>query len=453
MTGSSCASPVRARQECAADPPATSTSSFASRSTSSSAARVTTWCTSRVFRRRRRRSATRSACRRSRVEKRRSASLPVRSMARWSVSAARACLILEARVAAIRSCISTSSCRARSRRTSAVFTGNFATSKDRHRRMETRRTSSVASKTRWVAAVEGALPPRTPSVSAHPRWLEIAVPAHAEAVEAVSEILSRYGHNGIAVEIPVSPRGGTDHTVKAYLVEDVDSFAKVADARDALGHLQAFGLGPIGELAVRTVDDEDWLEAWKATVTPIHIGRFLVRPTWSDAQEEGSITIALEQGMAFGTGLHPTKQQCLEAVSYLDLEGLRVLDVGTGSGILAIAAAKRGAREVVGVDTDPLAVRAAKENAETNGVSIDARSGSAADVDGAFDVVLANLVGPVLVEVAPHLRARLQTSGSLVAAGITTEAERDVLSAFVAEGLAVADRDERSHWVRPAMTA
>src|SRR5437667_324409 len=453
MTGSSCASPVRARQGCAADPPATSTSSFASRSTSSSAARVTTSCTSRVFRRRRRRSATRSASRRSRARKRRSASLPVRSMARWSVSAARACLILEARVAAIRSCISTSSCRARSRRTSAVFTGSFATSKVRHRRRETRRTSSVASKTRWVAAVEGALPPQTPSVSAHPRWLEIAVPAHAEAVEAVSEILSRYGHNGIAVEIPVSPRGGADHTVKAYLVEDVDAVAKVADARDALGHLQAFGLGPIGELAVRSVDDEDWLEAWKATVTPIHIGRFLVRPTWSDAQEEGAITIALDPGMAFGTGLHPTTQQCLEAVSYLDLEGLRVLDVGTGSGILAIAAAKRGAREVVGVDTDPLAVRAAKENAEANGVAIDARPGSAADVDGAFDIVLANLVGPVLVEVAPHLRARLQTSGSLVAAGITTQAERDVLSAFVAEGLGVVDRDERSDWVRLVMTA
>ncbi len=269
----------------------------------------------------------------------------------------------------------------------------------------------------------------------------------------MSEILSRYGHNGIAVELPVASRGGTDHTVKAYLVEDVDAVAKVADARDALGHLQAFGLGPIGELAVRVVDDEDWLEAWKATVTPIRIGRFLVRPTWSDASVADAITIALDPGMAFGTGLHPTTQQCLEAVSYLDLEGLRVLDVGTGSGILAIGAAKRGAREVVGVDTDPLAVRAAKENAETNGVALDARVGSAADIDGSFDVVLANLVGPVLVQVAPHLRARLETSGSLVAAGITTQGERDVLSAFVAEGFGVVDRDQRADWVRLILTA
>jgi ribosomal protein L11 methyltransferase len=98
-------------------------------------------------------------------------------------------------------------------------------------------------------------------------------------------------------------------------------------------------------------------------------------------------------------------------------------------------------------------VRTAKENAEANGVALDARPGSAADVEGTFDIVLANLVGPVLVQVAPHLRARLRRSGSLVAAGITTQGERDVLTAFVAEGLGVVDRDERADWVRLVMTA
>ena len=263
----------------------------------------------------------------------------------------------------------------------------------------------------------------------------------------MSEILSRYGHNGIAVEVPVASRGGADHIVKAYLVDDADAFAKVADARDALGHLQAFGLGPI------EVEDENWLEAWKATITPIQVGRFLVRPTWSNASVAGTITIALDPGMAFGTGLHPTTQQCLEAVSYLDLDGLRVLDVGTGSGILAIAAAKRGAREVVGVDIDPLAVRAARENARANEVTVAVHEGSGADVDGTFEVVLANLVGSVLVQAAPHLRARLAPAGSLVAAGITTQAEREVLSAFVAEGLGVVDRDARADWVRLILTA
>jgi ribosomal protein L11 methyltransferase len=285
------------------------------------------------------------------------------------------------------------------------------------------------------------------------RWLEIAVPAHAEAVEAVSEILSRFGHNGIAVELPIESRGGTDHTVKAYLVEDAETFAKVSDVRDALGHLQAFGLGPIGDLAVRQVDDADWLEAWKASLTPIRIGAFLVRPTWSEARDDGAITLALDPGMAFGTGLHPTTQQCLEALSQLRLDGVRMLDVGTGSGILAIAAAKRGAREVVAVDTDPLAVRAATENAKGNEVSVDVRRGSASDVDGTFDIVLANLVGPVLVEIAPELRARVRASGSLVAAGITAQAEPEVLAAFSAQGLGVVDRAERADWVRLILTA
>src|SRR5712691_3879161 len=105
--------------------------------------------------------------------------------------------------------------------------GSCATWKVQRHRMAMGRTSLVASKTRWVAAST--------------RWLEIAVPAHAEAVEAVSEILSRYGHNGIAVELPIGGRGEpSEFLVKAYLVEDAEAFAKVSDARDALGHLQAF---------------------------------------------------------------------------------------------------------------------------------------------------------------------------------------------------------------------
>jgi ribosomal protein L11 methyltransferase len=286
-----------------------------------------------------------------------------------------------------------------------------------------------------------------------PRWLEIAVPAHAEAVEAVSEILSRFGHNGIAVEVPLEARGGTDHTVKAYLVEDADAFAKVSDVRDALGHLQAFGLGPIGEAVVRAIRDEDWLEAWKASFTPIRIGAFRIRPTWSEPVADDAIEIVLDPGMAFGTGLHPTTRQCVEAVGELAVAGRRVLDVGTGSGILAIAAAKCGAREVVAVDIDEIAVAATRENAERNQVAVDVRRGSARDVAGAFDIVLANLVGAVLVQIATDLRERLAPAGTLVTAGITREREPEVAAAFAALGLRVARRAERDDWVRLILTA
>jgi len=283
------------------------------------------------------------------------------------------------------------------------------------------------------------------------RWLEIAVPAHAEAVEAVSEILSRVGYNGIAVDVPLESGRGADHTVKAYLVEDADAFAKVSDVRDALGHLQAFGLGPIGELTARLVDDKDWLESWKAEFVPIHIGAFIVRPTWSDPVAGDAVELVLDPGMAFGTGLHPTTQQCLEALSTFPLEGRSVLDVGTGSGILAIAAAKRGASPVVAVDTDTLAVDAARENAVGNGVAIPVGVGSAADVPGRFEVVIANIVSPVLQRIAPHLAARLASGGTLLVAGISAPAEAATREAFSDVRLEVLDRNERDDWIALAL--
>jgi ribosomal protein L11 methyltransferase len=289
--------------------------------------------------------------------------------------------------------------------------------------------------------------------SAARRWIELVVPVHVEAVEAVSEILTRVGHQGIAVEIPVDPRGGLDHTVKAYLLDDGEVVAKVNDVRDALGHLQAFGLGPIGELVATEIHEEDWLESWKAQFTPLRIGRFVVRPTWSDAPVDGElIEIVLDPGMAFGTGLHPTTQQCLIALSTVPLEGTSVLDVGTGSGILAIAAAKRGATPVVAVDNDPISVQAARDNMARNDVMIPVGEGSAADVPGRFDVVIANIVSPVLQLIARDLVARLAPKGMLIVTGISAPGEPQTRAAFVDAGLkTLVDRNLRDDWVGLAL--
>lgn len=280
------------------------------------------------------------------------------------------------------------------------------------------------------------------------RWIEIAVTAGAEAVEAVSEILDRVGYGGIAVEEPLPPSGGTDHIVKAYLIHDHAARARVRRVREAVGRLRAFGLGPVGAVRLRRVADEDWLERWKESVRPVRVGAFVVRPTWSSAQDDGgAIPLVLDPGMAFGTGLHPTTRQCLEALSTLHLAGARVLDVGTGSGILAIAAARRGAAAVVAVDTDELAVRAAAENAARNAVAVEVRPGSAADLRGEFDVVVANIVGPVLGAIARDLRARTRAGGTLLVAGIIRDAEVETVGSLVRAGFAVLDRDERSDWV------
>jgi len=266
----------------------------------------------------------------------------------------------------------------------------------------------------------------------------------------VSEILGRVGYNGVAVEEPLEP--AALHVVKAYLVHDRISRIRVRRVRDALGHLQAFGLGPIGDLLVREIKDEDWLETWKASFKPIRVAAFLVRPTWSDVDPGDAIVLSLDPGMAFGTGLHPTTQGCLRVLSRVEVTGLRVADVGTGSAILAMAAAKRGAREVTGLDIDEVAIHEARENAARNGVAIALRVGSAADLVGTFDVVLANIVAAVLQKIAPDLAAHLAPDGRLIVAGIIATEEVETVSAFAAQGLRVVARDQDGDWVSLELT-
>ncbi|MEA2662160.1 MAG: ribosomal protein methyltransferase, partial [Chloroflexota bacterium] len=242
------------------------------------------------------------------------------------------------------------------------------------------------------------------------------------------------------------------HVVKAYLVHDRVARIRVRRVRDALGHLQAFGLGPIGDLTVREIKEEAWLESWKASFKPIRIGGFLVRPTWSDADPGDAIVLSLDPGMAFGTGLHPTTQACLRALSRIDVAGTRVADVGTGSAILAIACAKRGAREVVAVDIDEVAVREAKENIARNGVAIDIGVGSASDLPGTFDVVVANIVAAVLQKIAGDLTAHLAPGGRLVVAGIIATEEDETVAAFAVHGLRTVARDQEGDWVALELT-
>lgn len=297
-------------------------------------------------------------------------------------------------------------------------------------------------------------------------WLELAVEADVEAVEAVSEILSRVAPGGASVEpgfelvdeglgARVDP--SRPSIVRAYLpardAAVVD--AATATVAEALGHLQAFGLRPIGNLRTRIVDEADWATAWKAHFPVLRVGRrVVIRPTWRRHRRlPGDIVLALDPGMAFGTGLHPTTRLCLEAMERLADQGrldrARVLDVGCGSGILAIAALRLGAARAMGVDTDPIAIEATVANARRNGVArrIRATDGSLPSGGGPFDVVLANLIAGLLVPLAGALRDELEPGGRLVASGIFVDREDAVRAAFEAAGLGVLDRTVQGDWV------
>jgi ribosomal protein L11 methyltransferase len=297
-------------------------------------------------------------------------------------------------------------------------------------------------------------------------WLELSVEADVEAVEAVSEILGRAAPGGTSVEpafelvdeglgARVDPTRPA--TVRAYLpARDLAVAERAAmDISEALGHLQAFGLRPIGDLRTRLVHEADWAEAWKAYFPVLRVGRRLViRPTWRrHRRSPGDVVLALDPGMAFGTGLHPTTRLCLAGVEGLAdrgaVTGRRVLDVGCGSGILAITALKLGAASALGVDTDPIAVEATMANARRNAVArrLQARQGSLPSSESPFDVVLANLIAGILVPLAPMLRDELRVGGSLLASGIFVDREAEVRAAFEANELAVVGRFAEGDWV------
>jgi ribosomal protein L11 methyltransferase len=320
-------------------------------------------------------------------------------------------------------------------------------------------------------------PPDDDGTSGEGAWVEFAVEADLEAVEAVSEILGRFAPGGTSVEpgfvlledgLTATGDPTRPAVVRAYLPgRDARAVrTAIAGARTALGHLQAFGLRPIGDLATRVVHEADWAQAWKAFFPVLHIGRrVVIRPTWRRHRRAlGEIVLALDPGMAFGTGLHPTTRLCLAALEGLADAGrlargsardgsARVLDVGIGSGILAIAAGLFGAGELVGVDPDPIAVAASAANARRNRLAgrLNVRTGSLPSGAGPFDVVLANLIASLLVALAPQLRDELSTGGTLLASGIFVDREPEVREAFAAAGLRVVDRSFEAEWV--ALTA
>ncbi|TMB55509.1 MAG: methyltransferase, partial [Chloroflexi bacterium] len=212
------------------------------------------------------------------------------------------------------------------------------------------------------------------------RWLELTVEADVEAVEAVSEILGRLGH-GAAVrptrlirdphdELAAREDPTAPYELTAHVADDEGAPAAIEATERALWHLQAFGLRPVGELHVRPVDDVDWAEAWKDGYAPQRIGRVVIVPSWlSEPIGADEVELRLDPGMAFGTGLHPSTRGCLTLLQRVSPMPSRILDVGSGSGILALAALRLGADRAVCLDTDPVAVEATRANAAANGLA------------------------------------------------------------------------------------
>lgn len=269
------------------------------------------------------------------------------------------------------------------------------------------------------------------------KWLEITITTSPAALEAVGDLLYRSRVGGIE-ELPLD---GGRVQVRAYLPAGPATGATLDAICAGLQALPRFGL-QIGEGAVRTaeVDEEAWAEAWKVHVRAFPVGRRLwITPTWDRTPPPaGSVVVEIDPGMAFGSGLHESTQLCLLVLDDLMPRGAAVIDLGTGSGILAIAAAKLGAARVVAVDIDPLAVAVARRNAAHNAVAsvVEVREGDmlAGSQDPA-EVILANLTADLHLTLLPGARRLLAQGGILAASGITAPRVDEVGHAARASGL------------------
>lgn len=295
------------------------------------------------------------------------------------------------------------------------------------------------------------------------RWIEVSLEVDGEAAEAVAEVLHRYGHQGVAIEqagfyietwedeVPPAER----LIVRAYLPEDDRADAAKQQLEEALWHLGKLYPMPTPQYSV--IDEEDWAEAWKVNYHPVHLGRHIyIRPLWIDTPgEPGDIVISLDPGMAFGTGTHPSTQLVLEATEDLveSIPGAKVLDLGCGSGILSILAAKMGAAHVLALDTDPIAIRVTDENTAANGVKdqVTAQTGSLDSLIHAatrFDIALVNILAKVIIAMCGQgLGSVLRPGGIGVFGGIIEEQADEVETALRSTGLTPYKRRLSGEWV------
>ena len=256
----------------------------------------------------------------------------------------------------------------------------------------------------------------------------VTVATSAELSDAAAGLLHRFGASGVELRDSEGLPPPGEKAQSAGRAEVRGYFESAPSAENAA---EALRMALSAEPDVEEIPIEDWSASWKSHFHPVRRGRVLVVAPWMrDQAVPGGVRVVIEPGLAFGTGDHPTTGMCLDA---LDLflqrnPGAAVLDVGTGSGILAIAARKLGAGLSVGTDNDPLALRVARENAAVNGALIDLRSGIPEGVE--FDLVLANILANTLVELAPDLAHAVAPGGRLILSGILESQVSEVEAAY-----------------------
>lgn len=303
------------------------------------------------------------------------------------------------------------------------------------------------------------------------KWTEVKINTTEEAYDAVSEMLTSIGAGGVVIEDPNDIRKqvespgsldyaddaflsslGEDVVIKAYFHTESANDGLTGLIREKLTYISKFLDIGKGYAGCSEVDDEDWATAWKKHYKPFHISdRIVIKPSWEEySAQEGEMIIELDPGMAFGTGTHETTRLCSQLLEKYVSAGDTVIDVGCGTGILSIAAAKLGASHITAVDIDEVAVRVTEENCRINGAEKDitALKGVLTDVpEIKADIIVANIIADVIIRIMDNMQYYLKNGGVIITSGIIRERKDDVLEAYAAGGFVPEALMELGEWV------
>ena len=279
------------------------------------------------------------------------------------------------------------------------------------------------------------------------RWAEIRVETTAQAQDAVANLMMENGCGGTAIQ------GDAPVIVSCYLPVDDQLEQRLLRMESGIKDLPKFGITiGSGDITITYAEEQDWAEAWKQFFQTIRVGeRIVIKPVWEKFEaEQSDIIIEIDPGMAFGTGTHATTQLCLRALEKYIKPRQVLVDFGTGSGILAIAAAKLEASLVIAFDCDDVAVRAARSNIQLNDMEerIEVhRAESPAFVNIEADLVTANIITETITAHAEMIAGILKLGGSLIASGITTAKALEVEQALRNAGFDIAETLSEGEWV------
>lgn len=300
-------------------------------------------------------------------------------------------------------------------------------------------------------------------------WIEVQIKTTDELEEVVSDILYDVGATGLAIEDPrdISELVQTEIAwdfidpslidlkinqviIKAYFAEDDDVDNIIQNIKNSIKRHPMLKEEE-NKLIINSIDDNDWAESWKKFYKPIKIGKnILIKPTWEDVDvDENTLLIELDPGMAFGTGTHETTIMCAEALEKYVNSGDLVHDIGCGSGILAVIAAKLGAKKVIGVDLDPICTQVSIENIKINKVEdiVEIRRGNLFEIiKGDANVIVSNIIAEVIEEMTIDLKSYMKDGGIFIASGIIIDKIPQVKNALLENNFTILDIIKRNEW-------